>query len=139
MKALLTATLLSLTLIMAGCAALTSDQGTFVVQYATIKLIEQSDEVSAQNVLDTTNKVRGIVEENEELTMSSLASGFRQRVDISSLQPSDQLLVSAIISRIQSTVSERLDTNKSFFGIEQTTTILQLLDDVDEAASLYVK
>lgn len=126
--------ILVLMLMVSGCVSLPSD--SFAVQYATIKLIEES-EVEASSVMETTDRVREIVEEDEELSMLSLASGFRESVDLSSLSASDRLLVDAVISRIQDTISKGVDSRESFFGTEQKITVLRLLDSIDEAAMIY--
>ena len=113
---------------------------SFVVQYATLKLIEQSDEVTAEDVITTTGKVRDIVngtgEGDAKLSLQSLNDSFRDKVDISSLAPSDQLLVNALITRVESTIASRVSDTSGFITSQQTTTILRLLDDIDEAASL---
>lgn len=126
--------IIALMLMMSGCVSIPSD--SFVVQYATIKLIEES-EVDASSVMDTTDRVREIVGEDEELSMISLASGFRESVDLSSLSASDRLLVASVISRIQDTIAKEVDSRESFFRTEQKITVLRLLDSIDEAAIIY--
>ena len=136
MKKLLIA--LAMVLSLAGCAILeeSSNTKTFAVQYATLKLLEESDSIDAQEVLDATQKVRMIISEDEQLSLTALSSSFRDKVDISSLQPSDQLLVNAIIRRVESTVTSGLDIDTDVITDSQTITLLQLLDDIDEAASI---
>lgn len=126
--------ILVLMLMVSGCVSLPSD--SFAVQYATIKLIEES-EVKASSIMETTDRVREIVEEDGDLSMLSLASGFRESVDLSSLSASDRLLVNAVISRIQDTISKEVDSRESFFRTEQKITVLRLLDSIDEAAMIY--
>jgi hypothetical protein len=123
-------------LAMGGCSVMQTNEGSFVVQYATLKLLEESTTISATDVLSTTDKVRTIVDTDQQITLVDINESFRRTVDISSLAPSDQLLVSTVINRIQVTVAERQPSDSNFISIEQTTTILQLLDAVDEAAML---
>lgn len=138
MKAILTAVVLSIFL--SGCAVLQGDASqSFVVQYTTMKLIEESDNVEAIDVINTTQKVRDIIEEDESITMTALGAGFRQRVDISSLPASDQLLINAIISRVESTITPTVSSNKGFLSREQEITLLQLLEAIDEAAFVYIR
>ena len=125
--------------LLVGCSTLNSPTSTFAVQYATLKVIEESETVDAERVIESTNKVRNILESNESLSLGELSKSFRERVDISSLPPSDQLLVNSLINGISGVISERIDDSSNPFTFSQKTTVLQLLDDVDEAAAIVLE
>lgn len=129
--------ILSFLLFISGCTSLPKNLETFSIQYGTMQIIEKSNTINGSDIIGATSKVRNMLEGDEEVSVSKLASGFRERVDISSLQQSDQLLVNSLITSIQSIIDQRFDSDESFRYREQKISILQLLDEIDEAVYSY--
>lgn len=101
------------------------------VQYATMKLIERGA-VTPGEVQTRVNRVRHLVDDG--LTLTDLGERVRGVVGYTKLEPSDRLLVDAILGD----VAHRLDIG---FGVpiddQQREAIHEALDWIEQAAALY--
>lgn len=126
-------------LALAGCSNvsnLTSNIGSeaeLPVKYAVAKVIGESDSVTGQGVLDVTAKVRGYVESDGELILDDLMAQAEGEIDFASMEPTDAVLVKALLAQIQYAIAEDMPTLPE----ERKVRILTLLDWIDGAAALY--
>lgn len=101
------------------------------VQYATMKLIERGT-VTPAEVQERVDRVRGLVVDG--ITLSELGHRVRGAVGYTKLDPSDRLLVDAILGD----VAHRLDIG---FGVPiddaHKDAILESLDWIEQAAGHY--
>lgn len=101
------------------------------IQYATMKLIERGA-VTAEDVQTRVNRVRHLVDDG--LTLTELGERVRGVVGYTKLEPSDRLLVDAILGD----VAHRLDIG---FGAplddQHREAIHEALDWIEQAAALY--
>lgn len=117
----------ALAVFMTSCATLSDiDTRKLAVQYGTLKLIEQSGNVTAQGVLDATSKVRETIQADASVDLTELIAG----IDTSGLSPSDQLLVSALSEQIRYAVIDLPDIES------RAERLLTVLDIVDAAARI---
>lgn len=107
------------------------DTAKLAVQYGTLKLIEQSDSVDGQAVLDRTAKLRAYVEADSVVDLARLRAEAEGLVNWDSLDASDRLLVLALFDQIETT-AERTET-----PTELEATLLQILDWAEQAARIY--
>lgn len=123
----------------AGCAAVSNvtsgigAEAELPVKYAVAKVIGESDSVTGQGVMDVTAKVRGYVESDGELVLDDLMAQAAVEIDFASMEPADAMLVQALLSQIEHTISVDMPTLPE----DRKVRILTLLDWIDEAAALY--
>lgn len=137
MKALF---LLCLMLLMTGCAAvdLQESSARVPVQYATLKVIEDSDSIAARDVLQHTERVRQVIvshvaETNTEINVTRLVEETISRIGLDSLDASDRLLLMILFNNIEQAV---IDVRPDMPLGEQKIRLLTLLDWIDQAARL---
>ena len=101
------------------------------VQYATMKLIERGT-VTPEEVQERVSRVRGLVVDG--ITLSELGQRVRGAIGYTKLDPSDRLLVDAILGDI----AHRLDVGfESPIDDAHKDAILEALDWIDQAAGYY--
>ena len=93
MKRLLT--IVAITAALAGCAA----GPQLPLQYATLKLIER-DAVTADAVIDRTERLQALIDADAELTLVDLQSRAREIVGYDTLPASDRLLIDALMGDV---------------------------------------
>lgn len=103
------------------------------VKYAVAKVIGSSDSVTGQGVMDVTAKVRGYVESDGELALDDLMAQATGEIDFASMEPADAMLVQALLSQIEYTITQDMPELPE----ERKVRILTLLDWIDQAAALY--
>lgn len=132
MKALF---LVCLMLLMTGCAAvdLQESSARVPVQYATLKVIEDSDSIAARDVLQHTERVRQVVVNDAEINVIQLVDNTIDLIDIDSFEASDRLLLLILFNNIQQAV---IDVRPDMPLGEQKIRLLTLLDWIDQAARL---
>lgn len=132
MKALF---LVCLMLLMTGCAAvdLQESSARVPVQYATLKVIEDSDSIAARDVLQHTERVRRVVVNNAEINITQLVDNTMELIGIDSFEASDQLLLMILFNNIQQAVN---DVRPGMPLQEQRVRLLTLLEWIDQAARL---
>lgn len=132
MKALF---LVFLMLLMTGCAAvdLQESSARVPVQYATLKVIEDSDSIAARDVLQHTERVRRVVVNDAEINVTKLVDNTIELIGIDSFEASDRLLLLILFNNIQQAV---IDVRPDMPLGEQKIRLLTLLDWIDQAARL---
>lgn len=71
------------------------------IQYGTIKLIQESDGVTAADVRDFVGTVRAIVNEDSQVDVTALFTEVRKLVDFTQLDAADEVLVNALLCQAQ--------------------------------------
>lgn len=105
-----------------------------VVQYSTMKLIEQSDEIDSQDVLDTVEKARNVLVVNTEVSIDDFKSEMASRIDWNSLAPSDRLLIMAVVDEVQTNLEKKYEVE--VLSDDVVIRIEHFLDLVEQAARL---
>lgn len=113
-----------------ACAALTTaESNRIAVQYATLKIINNSGDIDAQDVLAATDKVRGILETDVEVDLREIIAS----IAVDKLTPEDQLLVSVLFQQVRYSVE---DVPESVAGASFVERLSVILAWIDEAAAL---
>lgn len=123
-------------LFVTGCQTL-EDVGSseLVVQYSTMKLIEQSDDIEAEDVLGAVEQARSVVENsNEEFTYNTIRSRIADKIGFENLDPSDQILIRAIADEVQSNFENNYESD--LISDEVKISLSEFLDQVETAAEL---
>ena len=96
------------------------------VQYATIKVVNDSEKISSSDVLIATDKVRSLVNGNDYVTSNKLLDDVIALIGIENLSPQDQFLVATLLNQIEMNLSEsvpsdfKLTVNTLLDWIEQS-------------------
>lgn len=123
-------------LYLSGCVTSgTSDSsGKFIVQYSTLKLIEQSEQFTGPGVLETVADIRARVVNDEEVRYVDLRPRLMEQLRYDTLAPSDQLLLMELFDRLMGDVEVGMDIE--FIGDEDRVRISTFLDWVEQAARM---
>lgn len=134
MKKLLIAALT--VILIAGCTTFQNvGSNDLLVQYSTLKLIEQSDDVTSQGVIDAVEKARGVLDATEvEVSFAKLKERVAQEIEFSEMAPSDRLLIQAVVNEVEADYVKTYQTD--VLSEEVKVTISQFLDLVEQAARL---
>lgn len=113
--------------LLAGCGTLSSNPGAaqVPVQYATLKVIQQSEDVTKADVIEHVQRARSVLQSSESVSVDSLVS----EVDLSGLAPEDRLLINALLSQIEYAASD-----VDVVGEERRVRIMTLLNWIEQAA-----
>lgn len=106
------------------------------IQYATLKLINQSSDVSKADVLDGVESVRALVDPEATVEVSRLTEQALQAVDIGGLDPADQLLLREILRLAERRLADQTDSG--IIDPDDWVAVTAILDYVESAARLYV-
>lgn len=108
-----------------------SAMAQIAVQYATAKVIEQSDAITPEGVIAYVELARTIAGDDVALDPAKIAEQILQALDAQALSPADRVLASALVMQIQAQFTE-LDL------LDPTTrvTLLAVLDWIEQAARL---
>lgn len=124
-------------LALSGCASFSADESTggkFVVQYSTLKLIERSDDISSDVVMETVNRIRNRIVNDEEVRYANLKTRLLDEVKYDSLEPSDQLLVMTIMDQLVLDIDTGVQAD--FISEEDRVSIDRFLGWVQQAAAM---
>ena len=91
---------LALAFSLVGCATFNGDSpdtARIATQYAVLKLIEQSDDITAADVVERVDRAQALLDSEQIVSLETLV----ERVDVSGLEPSDRLLVMTLFGRIE--------------------------------------
>ena len=137
---LITGVLVTIAVAISGCAS-TGDVGQRIdsndpgvklaLQYATMKTVEESS-FTAQDVYDKAVEWSSRVGATESVAVDELKQRFLEEVGYDTLEPSDKLLVSALLSQIDYSLQD-FDTGK-VISQEQQVRLQKVLDWIAEAA-----
>lgn len=103
--------LLAVALMLSGCAAFDSGSSSqrLVIQYATLKFIEQAD-----NPVERADKVREVVADlktflsDNTAALDQLETMVMARADLKGLSPADRLLAQALIHNVVQDLTDRV-------------------------------
>jgi hypothetical protein len=99
------------------------------IQYATLKIIEQSDDITADGVLRYVYRARELANLAVEINVQAIVKELMAELLDEKLSPADQFLVQALIQQIDYEI-----TNLRLVRPESTLTILDVLVWVEQAA-----
>lgn len=113
MKKLIFTTMVALALVSSGCAS-TGDTnreavGRLAIQYATLKVIERSDTITAEDVVAHVERVRALVDENAEVSLVDLRQELLSRIDMEALDAADRLLVMTLLDQVELTLTDEAE------------------------------
>jgi hypothetical protein len=130
-KRLVLLTLLPLfALAFAGCAS--SPELSLGYKYATIKLIENGT-VQPTDVVDRAERIRGFVEQGQDIVFGLFVDKVKAEVGYNSLQASDRILIDALLGDAQLDLDVVSD---SVLSDTHRLAINQRLDWIIQAASM---
>lgn len=125
-----------------GCSSLPSltdpDNSSalrLTMQYATLKVIEESDSFTAQDVADKAAELQAKVESSDSLVLERLRSEFYESIDYEGLPPSDRLLVAALTAQFEHSLQD-FKGGGSVLSEAQRVQVMTLLTWVEDAAVL---
>lgn len=91
---------------LSGCTTRSTSTSTVTarvaIQYATLRLIEDSDDITADGVVRHVQIVRSMLAENGTMPASAIAAKVLQSTDIAKLDAPDRLLVETLVLQVQS-------------------------------------
>lgn len=115
---------------LASCASVESDRARIPIMYATAKLIGQSSDVSAQDVLRHVERVRGLIGEDAVIDTRQIMQDVLASINTDRLDPADMLLLTLLMDEIQHYVLEIPVT-------ERFVSVMKVLDWVEMGAGIY--
>jgi hypothetical protein len=127
---------------LAGCASTSpsnSITARVAIQYATLRLIEDSDGITADGVINHVQIVRGMLAENSVMPVSDIAARILQSTDIARLDPPDRLLVETLVLQVQA-VAESAESgatgNSASMPVDANTrtSLMMVLAWIEQAA-----
>lgn len=138
LKRLLIALLVCVSVVMSGCAGVTRaveespTTARLAVQYATMKVIEQSSHITAADVLDHVERVRSIVTNDKPITLAALTNEVREGIRWDRLSPADAMLLDALLMEAEAQLWARI--GEGLLSAEAKATISTLLDWIANSA-----
>ena len=122
--------------LLSGCALIQDEDRRLqlTVQYTTMKVIENSDDISAQRVVENVRRVRGVLDVQSEVTVTRLMEEVRGNVRWDRLDAADQLLLSAVLEEVEKEMLDRV--GEGVVEEEDKIVLRTLLDWVEGAARL---
>lgn len=134
--------ILLMALMLAGCSTLgaVSDHladnhaaTKVAVQYATLKTIEDSEDITGPAVVAHVERVRGLVKGNAELALTRLVEEVRGPIDWQALSMSDRLLLDSLIAQIEHALADLPE--RQALNATQRVRVLTLLGWVEQVAA----
>lgn len=114
-----------------GCATVSDASTKLPVQYATLKLIEQSDQIGPSDVISHVRRVRALTAQDTELSTADLVTQVLAGIDTDALEVSDRLLLMALVGYVADSLGE-----VNLISSDHKLSLLTLLDWVEQAARL---
>lgn len=102
------------------------------VQYATLKLIQKSDEIDKDSVLKRTALARDLIESG--VSFSTLTGKVRESIKWDKLAPEERLLVDALIADILYSVDLDMDVEAPL-SAETKARLLVLIERIEQGAA----
>jgi hypothetical protein len=121
-------------LALSACATFSErDTGTrLLIQYSTMKLIEQSDAITSEGVVAHVERVRGMLDTSEEVAVVDLRRELLERVNLDALGPADTLLLMALLDEVELS----FQANTDVLSQEDRERVGTILDWVVSAARM---
>lgn len=122
---------------LAGCSLLQDRDARLqlAVSYATLKTIDRSSSISAQDVIEGVARARAVVERDQDVTIGLLASQVRQTIRWDRLDAADRLLLDAVLLEAEAELARRI--GEGVLSPDDRVAVLTLLDWISSAAALY--
>ncbi len=127
-------------LALAGCGPISvlvkerNPTAQLTVQYATLKVIEQSSTISATDVLQHVDRVRAVIDSNASITIGALSAQVRENIRWDRLAIADRLLLDALLTEAEARLAERIGSGA--LSPDDRVTISALLDWIAQAARM---
>lgn len=135
MKNILLGFVLFMAMFVAGCQTLqNASSNELLVTYATMKVIEESDEITSADVRETVEKARSVLEADVTVSIDDFKAEVAEQIGWSELAPSDKLLIAAIVDEVQVSLEKQYEVD--VLSDEVVIRIEQFLDMVEQAAIL---
>lgn len=118
----------------AGCAGTPNeDRGKIAVTYGVLKLVEQSDDIDGDRVLDAVERVRAGVSTGSGLVSpDGLVDIVMGQLDLEGLSPADRFLVQSVIGQVQTGLLD--DVESGVLPEDYAAQLNVWLDWIEEAA-----
>lgn len=117
---------------LAACGSLTEqDRMRLPTQYATMKVIEQSDDITAEGVLRYTELARMIVARDVQINAQSLVQEILEALDAEKLSPSDRFLVVSLVQQIEIEAQ-----SLNLIQPDTRLSLLEVIDWIEQAARM---
>lgn len=129
-----------LALLIAGCASVTRfveespTTARLAVQYATLKVIENSSDISASDVIRNVDRARALITNAGSITLAALSAEVRKGIRWDRLDTADALLLDAVLTEAEAQLWQRIGDGE--MSAEAKTTISTLLDWIEQSAQL---
>ena len=122
--------------LLSGCALIQDEDRRLqlTVQYTTMKVIENSSDISAERVVENVQRVRAVLDVQSEVTVTRLMEEVRGNVRWDRLDAADQLLLSAVLEEVEKEMMDRV--GEGVVEEEDKIVLRTLLDWVEGAARL---
>lgn len=122
------------TFMIAGCSTIGKVASTdLVIQYSTIKLIEQSSEIDSIDVIETVKTIKSIINTDTTITLVNLRQQIAEQINLDEMAISDRILIMAIADAIQTRIINEYGEDLSPEVIYSLNNFLNL---VEQAAYL---
>lgn len=122
------------TFMIAGCTTVGKVASTdLVIQYSTIKLIEQSSEIDSIDVIETVKSIRSIINTDTTITLVNLRQQIADQINLDEMKISDRILIMAIADAIQTRIVNEYGVTLS---PEVVYSLNNFLDLIEQAAYL---
>lgn len=124
-----------MTVFASGCTTLSNvADNDLVVQYSTAKVIQESDSIDSQDVIDAVTKARGVLDADADVTIAELKLRVADKIGWETIDPVDRMLILAVVNEVESNLKERVDLD--LISDETEFKIREFLDTVESAAVL---
>lgn len=123
-------------LLISGCALLQNEDSRLqlAVQYTTIKVIEQSSDISSERVIENVERVRGVLDTSAEVSVERLMSDVRGNVRWDRLDAADRLLLTSVLEEVERELKDRV--GEGVVKEDDKVVLRTLLDWIENAARL---
>lgn len=133
MKKILLAIIMAM--VLAGCQTFSQvTSNDTLVQYSTMKLIEQSDSVTSEGVLSAMQKARETLNTDVTFTVSEFKEELAEKIHWSTLPVSDRILISTIVDKVQERLEEKYEVD--VISDQTEIRLLDFIENVEQAAAL---
>jgi len=133
MKKILLAIIMAM--VLAGCQTFSQvTSNDVLVQYSTMKLIEQSDSVTSEGVLSAMQKARETLNTDVTFTVSEFKEELAEKIHWSTLPVSDRILISTIVDKVQERLEEKYEVD--VISDQTEIRLLDFIENVEQAAAL---
>lgn len=102
-----------------------------IIVVSVLQVIEQSDTIGPEDVIAVVDTIKGRANLDGQITSIEIMNVVNSAIDLSRLTPTENYIITTLILRIESTLSE-----SGLVNAELSSTVKRLLDTVEMAARL---